>query len=173
MNKVFGRKECFVPVREDESRVIVSYDYQEEADGVNATWFEIYFYKKVDGKPSLERIKAAIVKDIDARTDYNSECGYVWKEKPVKLNWENRNNFKAVHDAAAMYPEQVKFPKLFKLSDGEDGNAVYHQFESMQELAEFYLGGMGWIEQCVEEGFIKKDSFDWTPYEDYFKPSEE
>ena len=70
-----------------------------------------------------------------------------------------------LHDAAAMYPEQVTFPKLFKLSDGEDGNAVYHTFESMQEMAQFYLGGLSWIEQCVEEGFHKKDGFDFTPYE--------
>ena len=166
MNKVFGKKECFVPVREDESRVIVSYDYHEEADGENATWFEVYFYKKTDGKPSIERIKAAIIKDIDERTDDKSEHGYVWSGKPVKLNWENRQNFKAVHDAAAMYPELVSFPKLFKLSDGDDGNAVYHTFESMQEMAQFYLGGLSWIEQCVEEGFHKKDGFDFTPYEE-------
>ena len=165
MNKVFGKKECFVPVREDESRVIVSYDYQEEADGENATWFEVYFYKKSDGKPGIERVKAAIIKDIDERTDYKSEHGYKWQEKPVKLNWENRQNFKAVHDAAAMYPQSVTFPKLFKLSDGDDGQAVYYTFTSMQELAQFYLGGLGWIEQCVEEGFAKKDSFDFTPYE--------
>ena len=109
---------------------------------------------------------ADIIKDIDERTDDKSEHGYVWSGKPVKLNWENRQNFKAVHDAAAMYPEQVSFPKLFKLSDGDDGNAVYHTFESMQELAQFYLGGLGWIEQCVEEGFHKKDGFDFTPYEE-------
>ena len=166
MNKMFGPKECFVPVREDESRVIVSYDYQEEADGENATWYEVYFYKKTDGKPSIERIKTAIIRDIDARTDDKSEHGYTWAEKPVKLNWENRQNFKAVHDAAAMYPELVTFPKTFKLSDGEDGNAVYHQFESMEELAQFYLGGMAWIETCVNEGFAKKDAFDFTPYEE-------
>lgn len=165
MNKVFGTKECFAPVREDESRVIVSYDYAEEPDGVNATWFEVYFYKKNDGRPSIERIREAIIKDINDRTDDKSEHGYVWEDKPVKLNWENRQNFKAVHDAAAMYPQLVTFPKVFKLSDGEDGNAVYHQFESMEELAQFYLGGLGWIEQCVKEGFIKKDSFDFTPYE--------
>lgn len=165
MNKVFGNKDCFTPIREDESRVIVSYDYQEEADGVNATWFEVYFYKKTDGRPSIERIKEAVIMDIDGRTDKKSETGYSWDGKPVKLNWENRQNFKAVHDAAAMYPDLVKFPKLFKLSDGENGQAVYHSFDTMKELAQFYLGGMDWIEQCVEEGFIKKDNFDFTPYE--------
>ena len=38
--------------------------------------------------------------------------------------------------------------------------------ESMQEMAQFYLGGLSWIEQCVEEGFHKKDGFDFTPYEE-------
>lgn len=171
MNKVFGTKSEFALITQDASRVIVSYDYQEEADGVNATWFEIYFYKKKDGKPSIERIKEAILADIDARTDEKSECGYVWDGKPVKLNWENRQNFKAVHDAAAMYPDVVTFPKLFKLGDDGEGNAVYHQFESMQELAQFYLGGLGWIEQCVEEGFVKKDGFNFTPYEEALNPN--
>ena len=159
-----GPKECFVPVRQDASQVIVSYDYQ--ADGKkNAFWQEVYFNKNRTEKPSLEQIKQAVIADIDRQTDEKSEKGYVWQEKPVTLNCENRQNFKAVHDAAAMYPEQVTFPKTFKLSDGEDGNAVYHTFESMQELAQFYLGGLSWIEHCVEEGWKKKAAMDWSPYE--------
>lgn len=164
MSKMHGPKACFVPIREDATQVIISYD--KVADGKkNAYWHEVYFNKNRNAKPSLEQIKAAVIADIDARTDEKSEKGYVWQGKPVTLNWENRQNFKAVHDAAAMYPEQVTFPKTFKLGTDENGADVYHQFESMDELAQFYLGGLAWIEQCVEEGWQKKATMDWSPYE--------
>ena len=164
MSKMHGPKECYVPVRENASQVIISYDF--EADGKkNAYWHEVYFNKNRNAKPSLDQIKEAVLADIDARTDKKSEYGYTWDGKPVRLNWENRQNFKAVHDAAAMYPEQVPFPQTFKLGVDEDGEDVFHEFKSMEELAQFYLGGLAWIAQCVEEGWHKKKSMDWEPYE--------
>jgi hypothetical protein len=50
---------------------------------------------------------------------------------------------------------------------------VYEYFQNIQELASFYLGGVDYIESCYQAGWTEKDAIDWTPYEDYFKTSEE
>lgn len=164
MNRLFGKTERFKLINTTGNRTVVSYDRQ-DVDEENSTWREVSFSKDHSEKPSIEQIRKAIIADIGARTDYRSEFGYTWQGKPVRLNRENRDNFKAVHDAAAMYPDKVKFPRLFKLSEDGEGMPVYHEFQSMEELAQFYLGGLDWIDGCVHDGFVEKDSFDFTPYE--------
>lgn len=123
MNKVFGTKECFIPIREDETRIVISYDCVEEPDEVNATWYEIYI-NKVDKKSlSFEDIKSAILKDIDARTDYKIENNLVWtsfeqEDIPVKLDAENKFNFKASYDLAVQTNGAI-LPVTFKMSEVE------------------------------------------------------
>ena len=76
MNKVFGKQTDFAPIREDASRVIISYGY-EIVDEENATWIEIYLYKKQISQVSLTDVKEAIIADINARTDEKILTGFV------------------------------------------------------------------------------------------------
>lgn len=181
MNKIYANKGLFIPVRQDESRTILSYDLVEEQDGVNATWHEIYFYKRRDGVPSFEQAKKAIIEDINARTDERILCGYEWTvlhgedEGTIAKVWlskENQENFKAKHDAALTYPNLVTFPMTYKIGESDDGAPIYEHFQSIEELAQFYLGGLVYIERCYNEGWQKKDNIDWTPYEEALNPSE-
>ena len=178
MNKVFGRKECFVPLREDASRWIVSYDYTEETDGENATWYEVYFYKKTDGKPGIERIRDAIIADIDARTDERILSGYEWtvlhgdedgshigETVNVWLTMENQNNFKEAHRIAGNNASLV-IPVKFKISEDAEKYAIYETFNSFEELNAFYLGAFAYVKACLDAGWQKKDAFDRTPYEE-------
>ena len=182
MNKVFGTKECFVPLREDASRIIISYDYAEEADGVNATWWEIYVNKKERNRMSVSEIKDVILKDIDARTDYRIANDMVWtspdgEQIPVKLDAENKFNFKASYDLAVQ-TQGATLPVTFKMSEqeveveseGSEGRKtekkpVYHTFTTMEEATDFFMKAMAFIQSCYEEGWAIKDSFDFTPYE--------
>ena len=59
MNKVFGKKTDFAPIKEDASRVIICYGY-EEVDEENATWVEIYIYKKQISQITLDDVKKAV-----------------------------------------------------------------------------------------------------------------
>jgi len=187
MNKVFGTKECFVPLREDASRIIISYDYAEEADGVNATWWEIYFNKTRKGSLSFSEIKEAILADIDARTDYRNENDMVWtsadgEQIPVKLDSENKFNFKASYDLAvqmqgATLPVTFKMSEVEERTEPEEGGGgktekkpVYHTFTTMEEATDFYLKAMAFLQAGYEAGWQKKDNFDFTPYEQALSP---
>lgn len=172
MNKVHGKKSEFAPIREDASRVIVSYGFA-AIDEETATWNEIYFYKKQISQLSFADIKKAILADIDADTDEKILNGYEWtilhgddegKAVKVWLSKENQNNFKAKHDAAKEYPDLVTFPMKYKVSEDENEKAIYEVFESFEELARFFVGGLGYIETCYQAGWAIKDSIDFSVY---------
>ena len=163
MSRMNGPKECFVPIREDASQVIVS--YEKVSDGKkNAFWHEVYFFKKKNAKPTLFQIKEAVFADIDAQTDAKILNGYQFTpdgaEEPiiVWLSKENQTNFSEAHRLQIV-------PVKFKLNETEDKQPIYHTFETFEELDRFYKGGVQYINQCLNEGWARKDGIDWEPYE--------
>ena len=176
MNKVFGKKTDFAPIKEDASRVIISYGYQ-EVDKENATWYEIYLYKKQVNQVSLADVKAAIIADINKRTDEKILGGFEYTpdgtETSVKvwLSSENQFNFKAAFDLA-IQTEGATLPVTFKLGETEDGTPVYHEFATIMALQAFYSGAVAYINQALAEGWQEKDGIDWTQYETFFPVTE-
>ena len=167
MNKVCGKSADYAPVREERSRVIISYG-KKQVEGTDLyEWFEIYFYKK-QGRPSFEQAKAAILADIDARTDAKIQNGYPFTpdgaEEPiiVWLSKESQTNFSEAQRLQIV-------PVKFKLNETEDKEPIYHTFETTTELDRFYLGGVAYIQQCLQEGWAEKDGIDWAPYEEFFQ----
>lgn len=55
-------------------------------------------------------------------------------------------------------------PVKFKLGENEDGEPVYHTFEDMNEFTDFYTKAIAFINQCLNEGWERKDSIDWSVY---------
>ncbi len=161
MNKVFGKQTDFAPIREDASRVIISYGY-EIVDEENATWIEIYLYKKQISQVSLADVKEAIIADINARTDEKILTGFIWNEKPVWLSDENQRNFSEADRKAEKNPDIL--PIVFKIGE-QDGTPVYHTFETYEELDGFYTQAFAYIQQCLVNGWTEKDGIDWEPYE--------
>lgn len=173
-NKYFGIEEDFALVKEDASRVVVSYDLQPEPDGEHVTWKEVYFYK-TQGRPDITRLKDAVIKDINDWTDEKILTGYQWtvlhgndagKTVNVWLSNENKENYKAKYDTAKDAPELAVWPTKFKVSETEDKEPVYEYFADVNELKAFYYGGLAFIEQAVNDGWAKKDGIDWQAYED-------
>ena len=166
MNKVFGKKTDFAPIKEDASRVIISYGYV-EVDEENAAWLEIYMYKKQISQISLSDVKTAILADIDKRTDEKILNGYPFMpdgaEDPVIvwLSKESQTNFSEAHRLQIV-------PVKFKLNETEDKQPIYHTFTDFDELDRFYKGGVRWINQCLNEGWAEKDGINWAPYEEHF-----
>lgn len=163
MNKVYGIKEKFTPIRSDRSRLIVSYECQPLEDGIHALWYEIYFYKKPHPVVTLDDIKEAIFADINAQTDEKILSGFVWNGKPVWLSSENQFNFKAAYDLAVQTQGQ-NLPLKFKLGENEDNEPVYHTFNTVEELNDFYLSAIAFIQRCLNEGWELKDSIDFSVY---------
>lgn len=150
---MYGPKECFVPVREDASQVIIS--YEKVADGKkNAYWHEVYFWKK-KGEPTMEQVKAAVYADINQQVKANIMGGFVWNEQPVWFSEENQMNW-----------AQAVVPATFKIGEQEDGTPVYHTFETQEEMTTFFKACTMWKQQCLQEGWQRKDAIDWTPYEE-------
>lgn len=172
MNKVFGLISDFAPVREEGSRIVVSYDFA-AADENNTTWIEVYLPKKqTPSILTLNMVKDAIIEDIDKQTDEKILNGYEFTpdgaEAPIVvwLSKESQTNFSEAHRLQIV-------PIKFKLNETEDKQAIYHTFETFEELDRFYKGGVQYINQCLNEGWARKDSIDWTPYEALFPQPEQ
>ena len=169
MNKTFGPAADFALVKDDGTRTIVSYDLETVAGSDNATWREVYFPKKQVAKPSLDQVKDAIIADIDKQTDEKILNSYEFTpdgaDAPiiVWLSKENQTNFSEAHRLQIV-------PVKFKLNETADKQAIYHEFETFEELDRFYKGGVQYINQCLNEGWAKKDGIDWTAYEQALNP---
>lgn len=190
MNKIYGIESDYAPVRQDGGRVAICYEKEAVGDGVHYTWYEVYFYIKRDGMPDLEKVKDAVKDDIDSQTDEKILTGFEWTllrgwkkgdngEKvdltgqtvKVWLSTENQSNFSEAHNIAKEPP--VGFlPVTFKVSEDEAKRAIYDDFASYEELHGFYLQAAAFKNQCLNEGWARKDAIDWTPYEEALEPVE-
>lgn len=52
-------------------------------------------------------------------------------------------------------------PVTFKLGEDENGNAVYHTFKTMDDFSDFYSKAVRWVNGCIADGWIEKDSVDY------------
>lgn len=171
MNKVFGNIEKYIPIKENGNRWIVSYGFEKVGDGVNATWYEIYFYKKQVGKPSFQKVKNAVLNDINSQTDHKILTGFVWNNIHVYLSIENQRNFSEAYHMAQSSSSIL--PITFKLGENEDGEPVYHTFSTSYELSDFYTQAFTYINQCLNEGWQRKDAIDWEPYKALYPEQED
>ncbi|MBQ4589116.1 MAG: hypothetical protein IJA95_07500 [Bacteroidaceae bacterium] len=87
--------------------------------------------------------------------------GFVWNDMSVWLSTENQFNYKAAYDLA-IQTGGMNLPIKFKF--GTTDEPVYHTFETLEELSDFYVKAMAYINTCLEEGWIEKDSINWEDY---------
>ena len=167
MNKMNGRKSDFALVREEGSRIVIGYGLKKIKGTELYEWFEIYIPKKAVNQLTFQMVKDAIIADIDAQTDEKILDGYEFTPDGadtsiiVWLSKESQTNFSEAHRLQIV-------PVKFKLNETADKQPIYHTFETFEELNRFYVGGVAYINQCLNEGWARKDSIDWTPYEEYF-----
>ena len=169
MNRVFGKISEFALIRQDASCTAVAYDYKPEPDGENATWCEVIINRL---HPNYSEVKGAIINDINADTDAKILSGFVWQGINVWLSEENQRNFSEAQRMAEKYGDAV-LPLRFKLGEDSEGNPVYHTFETVTELDAFYTQAFRYVNQCLNEGWQRKDSIDWEPYKELFPEPEE
>lgn len=179
-NKYSGNVSDFQPVVEDRSRVVISYGLTELADG-KAEWYEIVFYKRQNAKPTIEQVKKAVIADINKQTDEKILNGFPWailhgehagETVNVWLSEENQRNFSEAQRVAGM-TDGANLPLQVKVSEGADGVPVYDSFETIQEITNFYLAGVQFINATLQAGWAEKDAIDWAPYEAALNPQPE
>ena len=123
------------------------------------TWTEAL----VPFKPSLEQLKKLILDAINKDVDEKILSGFVWKDMPVWLSTENQFNYKAAYDLAVMSSGQ-SLPVMFKFGTTE--NPVYYHFSTLEDISDFYVSAMTYINTTLAEGWQKKDAIDWSVYEE-------
>ena len=141
------------------------YEVDEEGNKTETnlgTWYETW----LSGKPSIEQVKGIILDTMNKEIDQKILSGMVWKEMPVWLSSENQFNYKAAYDLAVMSQGQ-SLPVVFKFGTTE--NPVYYSFGTLEDISEFYISAMAHINRTLEEGWKKKDTIDWSVYENILK----
>ena len=88
--------------------------------------------------------------------------GFEWDGMAIWLSSENQFNYKAAYDLAVQTNGQ-NLPVTFKF--GKE-TPQYYVFESISDLQSFYMSAMAYINGVLEEGWRKKDNFDWSLYND-------
>ena len=170
MNKVCGNISDFSISREDESRYVIGYDLQEAPNNLY-TWYEIYIYKKQKSYLSFKDIKDAILEDINSQTDHKILIGFVWNNIHVYLSIENQRNFSEAYHMAQSSSSIL--PITFKLGEDENEEPVYYTFTTVEELTSFYTQAFAYINQCLNEGWQRKDAIDWEPYKALYPEQED
>jgi hypothetical protein len=166
-----GNQSDFAFIREDASRIVIGYDCKKITGKSLYEWYEIYINKKEKSNISFQDVKDAILGDIDAQTDAKILNGYEFtpdgEENPIVvwLSKESQTNFSEAHRLQVI-------PVKFKLNETEDKQPIYHTFETFEELDRFYKGGVQYINQCLNEGWARKDAIDWAPYKAFFPQGE-
>ena len=141
--------------------------YEEDEDGNKVeTQLGTGTEALVPFKPSLEQLKKLVLDAINKEVDEKILSGFVWKDMPVWLSTENQFNYKAAYDLAVM-SQGKSLPVTFKFGTTE--SPVYYTFESLEDISDFYLSAMAYINSTLAEGWKLKDSIDWSVYEEALK----
>lgn len=154
MIRVTNLKDYYTPISVSGNIVKIAFDYKpfydidEDGNKVESnvgTWVEHVFRKK----PSLSQIKDFILTEINKKTDELILSGFVWKGVPIWLSMENQLNYKTAYDLAIQTNGQVL--PTFKFGTTE--SPVYHKFESLEDLKDFYISAMSYVTDTLATGW--------------------
>ena len=112
-------------------------------------------------KPTMEEIKEIIIAQINRNVEEKILCGLVWKDMPIWLSTENQFNYKSAYDCARDTAGQ-SLPVKFKF--GTDKEPVYYTFTTFEELQEFYMTSLQFVQQVLDEGWAEKDGLDLSVF---------
>lgn len=115
-------------------------------------------------KPTLDEIKDTVTAWVNTKIDEKIRSGFVWNGYAVWLSSENQFNYKAAYDLAVQ-SGGANLPVVFKFGDSQ--NPLYHKFETLTELSDFYTQAMSYISNILASGWAKKDAIDWSAWQKY------
>lgn len=147
--------ECTHPAK---NKWRIRWDVQEREDG-SATYME----KEFKHKPTDDEIKQTVIGWINAQTDEAILSGFEWNGMPVWLSSENQFNYKAAYDLAVQ-TAGATLPVKFKF--GTDDVPCYHTFQTIEELTDFYMKSIQYIQKMLDECWDRKDAFNLDSYQE-------
>lgn len=117
--------------------------------------------KRFDHLPQIEEIKETIIEQVNRNTDEKILKGLIWKDLSIWLSSENQFNYKAAYDLAVQTQGQ-SLPVTFKL--GTDDEPNYYEFNTLDDLQDFFVATINHIQNAISEGWIEKDTIDWNVF---------
>lgn len=125
----------------------------------------------VSPRPTLEVIKHYILDWHNKEIDKVILFGHKWRGMGVWLSSENQQNYKASFDLAMQFNGQGgTLPLVYKF--GTEAEPVYHRFETLEELSDFYLSTVAYVKEVLVAGWARKDAIDWSIYEEALRTYE-
>lgn len=118
--------------------------------------------REFNHKPSMSEVKDTILSWMNSEIDKEIVGGFKWNGMDIWLSNENQFNYKAAYDLAVQTGGE-SLPVTFKF--GTTDNPVYHEFDNIDTLSDFYTSSIRYIIDKLNEGWKRKDSFDFTIYE--------
>ena len=156
MEKRYGateRNDRLMKIGRNKWELIYGYD----TDGTSGWTYR----ERFTHKPTLEEIKDIIIAQINRNVEEKILCGLVWKDMPIWLSTENQFNYKAAYDCARDTAGE-SLPVKFKF--GTDDEPCYHTFQTVEELTDFYVQSIKYIQGKLDIGWDKKDAFSLDSY---------
>lgn len=142
-------------INNKQQKWVIRWDMKPESDGVS------YYEERINYKPTFEDIQNIVLNGMNKEIDRNILEGFVWKNMAIWLSTENQFNYKAAYDLAVQ-TNGMNLPITFKF--GTTQEPIYYTFENVQDLSDFYISAMSYINTRLSEGWVKKDSVDWSIY---------
>lgn len=166
MLRITNLNEQYVPLTVTSKAIKICFDYEpfynydENGNKIETnvgTWTKHTFMTK----KSSGQIKDFILSEMNKRIDEKIVSGFTWNEMPVWLSTENQFNYKAAYDLAVQ-TNGANLPLVFKFGSTE--SPVYHAFTTVEELTDFYVSAMKYINKTLAEGWARKDAINWEDY---------
>jgi hypothetical protein len=166
--EVKNKKKYFKPYNKvNNKHVTIMWDYKpimkinakgEEIESPLATWQE-YTFNHI---PTLAEIKSVIIDYYNHLIDEEILTGFVWKDMNIWLSTENQFNYKVAYDLA-LQTNGASLPVVFKFDNKNE--VVYHEFNTLDEITDFYLNCIKFVQTTLMNGWKQKDEINW----DFFK----
>lgn len=165
--EVKKNKKFFKPyTKVNDNNVVIMWDFcpvlkknarGEDVETPLAVWQEYKF----DYVPELSEIKYVITEYYNNIINKNIISGLVWRNMQIWLTNENQFNYKAAYDLAIQTNGET-LPITFKFGDNE--NVIYYEFKTIEDLKDFYMTTINYVQKKLKDGWIKKDSINWNFY---------
>lgn len=165
--EVKKRKQCFKPYNLINNQyVTIMWDFKpitktnasgETFETPLATWQE-YQFKYI---PTLSEIKKVIIDYYNKEIDNKILTGLTWNNMSIWLSTENQFNYKTAYDLCVQTNGEM-LPIIFKFGDNE--NSIYYEFKDMEEFSDFYKTSVKFVQNTLQEGWLKKESINWNIY---------
>ena len=135
--------------------------------GYKDTDYCMFMMEYLYGDITINDIKNLIIDWYDAETKNKIITGMKYKGNSVYLSSENQHNFfdmqRIVNEDSSNLPIKTKIGEI------NNTHPIYYTFNTVEEVNEFCNAIYSHITQCRQEGWQRKDSIDWKPYEEALK----